>query len=146
MPDDLQPPRLASRILSYFGSPHLPEILGDLMEEFNERVQSTGLSAARRWYWQAALRNMIALAARGQVTDKARPRTLLIISSGWLGVALLWVLLSHRWMMGLGHQAWGTVTVLVFLVYLLLTIGWLVPLLWALRLVSRSLMRGARSR
>ena len=40
----------------------MPQILGDLMEEFNERVQSTGLSAARLWYWRATLRNMIALA------------------------------------------------------------------------------------
>lgn len=46
MPENLQPPRAASRILSCFGSPHLPQILGDLMEEYNERAQSTGLSAA----------------------------------------------------------------------------------------------------
>ena len=50
MPENLQPPRAAQRILSCFGSPHLPQILGDLMEEFNERVQSDGLSAAGRWY------------------------------------------------------------------------------------------------
>lgn len=76
MPEDLQPPRAASQILFCFGSPHVPHILGDLMEEFNERAQSTGLSGARRWYWRAILRNMIALAVRGEMIGKARPRTL----------------------------------------------------------------------
>ena len=62
-------------MLSCLGSPHLPQILGDLMEEFNERAQSTGLLAARRWYWRAILRNLVALAARREMTGKARPRT-----------------------------------------------------------------------
>lgn len=143
MPENLQPPRAASRILSCFGSPHLPQILGDLMEEFNEHVQSTGLSAAHRWYWRATLRNMIALAAGGQMTRKARPRTLFLISGVWFGIALLWVWLTHGWLMGLEHQAWSIVTVVVFLVYVILVIGWLVPMLRAIiRLVSPSLMRG----
>lgn len=153
MPEHLQPPRIASRILSYFRSPHLPQILGDLMEEFNERVQSTGLSAARRWYWRATLRNMMALAAGGQTTRKARPGTLFLISGVWFGIALLWVWFAHRWLIhgsllrGLEHQAWGMGTVLVFLGYFSLTIGWLIPLLWALiRLFSGSPMRGEPSR
>lgn len=143
MPENLHPPRAASRILSCFGSPHLPQILGDLMEEFNERVPTTGFSAARRWYWWAILRNVIALALRGEMTGKARPRTLFLISGIWFSIALLWVWLSLGWLKGLEHQAWGLVTVVVFLVYFVLVIGWLVPLLWALlRLVSPSLMRG----
>lgn len=147
MPENLQPPRAASRILSYFGSPHLPQILGDLMEEFNERVQSNGLSAARRWYWQATLRNMIALAGGGQITRKARPRTLFLISGIWFGISLLWVWVSHSWLMGIEHQSWGIVTVMVFLVYVVVVIGWLVPMLWAIiRLVSPSHMRGVHSR
>lgn len=147
MPENLQPPRAASRILSCFGSPHLPQILGDLMEEFNERAQSTGLSAARRWYWRAILRNMVALAARGEMTGKARPRTLLLISGIWFCITLLGIWLSHGWLMGLEHQAWGVVTVVVFLVYFVLVIGWLIPLLWALiRLVSPSLMQGKHFR
>jgi len=114
------------------------------MEEFNERVESAGPSAARRWYWRAALRNMIVLAG-GQMTGKVRPRTLLLISGVWFGIALLLVWLSHHWLMGIGHQAWGIVTVAVFLVYVALVIGWLFPMLWALiRLVSPSLMRGER--
>jgi hypothetical protein len=111
------------------------------MEEFNERAQSTGHSAARRWYWRATLRNMIALAARGEMTGKLRPRTLFLISGIWFSIALLWCL-SHGWLGELEHQAWGVVTVAVFLLYFLLVIGWLVPLLLALiRLVSPSLIQ-----
>ncbi len=147
MPEHLQPPRAASRILSCFGSPHLPQILGDLMEEFNERAQSTGLPGARRWYWREILRNMIALAGRGEMTGKARPRTLFLFSGIWFSIALLWMWLSHGWLMGLEHQSWGVVTVVVFLVYFVLVIGWLVPLLWALiRLVSPSLVQGKHFR
>ena len=132
VPENLQPPRFASRILSYFGSPHLPQILGDLMEEFNERVQSHGLSAARRWYWWAILRNMIALAAGGQMFGKSRPKTLFLISGIWFSISLLWVWFSHRWFMGLEHQSWGIVTLMIFLVYVVVVIGWLVPVLWAI--------------
>jgi hypothetical protein len=134
-------------MLSCLGSPHLPQILGDLMEEFNERAQSTGLLAARRWYWRAILRNMVALAARREMTGKARPRTLFLISGMWFSIALLWTWLAHGWLMGLEHQAWGVVTVVVFLVYFVLVIDWLIPLLWALiRLVSPSLMQGKHFR
>ena len=147
MPENLQPPRAAQRILSYFGSPHLPQILGDLMEEFNERVQSNGLSAARRWYWRATLRNMIALAARGEITGKALRRTLFLISGIWFALALLLIWLSHAWLMGLEQQAWGVMTAVVFLLYCLLMTGWLVPFLWAIiRLVSPSLMQGKHVR
>ena len=58
------------------------------------------------------------------MTGKARPRTLFLISGVWFGIALLLVCLSRRWLMGLEHQAWGTVTVTVFLVYVVLVIGW----------------------
>jgi len=117
------------------------------MEEFNERVQSAGLSAARRWYWWATLRNMIALGAGGQMAGKALPKTLFLISGVWCGISLLWVWLSHRWLMGLEHESWGIVTVVVFLVYVVVATGWLVPMLWAvIRLVSPSHLRGAHSR
>ena len=142
MLDNLQPPRAASRILSCLGSPHLSQILGDLMEEFNERAQSTGLPAARRWYWREILRNMIALAGRGEMTGKARPRTLFLISGSWFSAALLLMWLSRGSIMALEHQAWGVATAVVFLVYFVLVIGWLVPMVWALiKLISRSLTR-----
>jgi hypothetical protein len=106
------------------------------MEEFNERAQSTGLPEARRWYWREVLRNMIALGS-GDMPGKARPRTLFLISGIWFSIALLLMLLSRGWLMGLEHQAWGRVTAVVFLLYFVLTTGWLAPLLWALiRLVS----------
>lgn len=147
MPENLQPPRTASRILCRFGSPHLPEILGDLMEEFNERKQSAGLPAARRWYWWEILRNIIALAGRVEMTGKTRPRTLFVISGIWFSIALVWVWLTHDWFMGSAHQAWGIATVVLFLVYFALVIGWLVPLLMAFtRLVSSSLLQGKHFR
>lgn len=146
MPENLEPPRAASRILSFFGSPHLPQILGDLMEEFNERAQSAGLRAARRWYWRETVRNMVALAGRREMTGKARPRTLFLISGIWFSIALLWMWLSHGWLMGSEHQLWGVGTVFVFLGYLALVIGWLVPMVWALvRFVSPSPMRRKHS-
>ena len=147
MPENLQPPRAASRILSCFGSRHLPQILGDLMEEFNERAQTTGLAAARRWYWREMLRNIIALAWRGEMAGKARPRTLFLISGIWFSVALLWMWLSHGWLMKSEHQAWGVLTVVALLPYFLLVIGWLIPMLWALiRLGSPSLVRNKHVR
>lgn len=137
MPENLRPPRAASRILSCFRSPHLPQILGDLMEEFNERAQSTGLAAARRWYWRETVRNVIVLARRGEMTSRPRLMTLFLVSGIWFSIALLSMCLSHGWLMRLGHQAWGIITVVILLLYFLLVIGWLVPLLWALtRLAS----------
>lgn len=131
MPENLQPPRVALRILSCFGGPHLPQILGDLMEEFNERVESSGFPAARRWYWRQILRNMIALAGRREMNGKVPPGALFLISGVWFGIALLWVWLTHSWLMESAHQAWGAATVMVLLAYFVLVIGWLVPLLWA---------------
>ena len=61
MPDHIEPPLAASRLLSCFSDAHLPQILGDLTEEFNERVRSTGASAARRWYWREVVRNAVIL-------------------------------------------------------------------------------------
>ena len=117
------------------------------MEEFNERAQSTGLSAARRWYWRAILRNMIALAVRGEMTDKTRARTLFLISGIWFSIAPLLMWLSYGWLMGAERKAWGVGTAVVLLVYFVLVIGWLVPLLWALiRLVSPLLMQGKHVR
>lgn len=109
----------------------------------NLRPQSTGLSAARRWYWRAIFRNLIALAARGDATGKTLPRTWLLVSGIWFSIALGWMWLSHGWLMGLEHQAWGVTTAVVFLLYFLFMTGWLVPLLGALiRLRSPSLVQG----
>ena len=58
--------------------------------------------------------------------DKARPKTLFLVSGIWLSIALLWTWLSRDWLR-LEHQAWGIMTV----VALLPLTGWLIPLLWA---------------
>lgn len=77
------------------------------------------------------------------MVGKASPRTLFLISGVWFSIALLCIWLSHGWLIGLEHQAWGVVTLVILLVYFVPMIGWLVPMLWALsRLVSPSLTRG----
>lgn len=80
------------------------------------------------------------------MTGKIRPRTLFLISGIWFSIALLWCL-SLGWLGKLEHQAWGVVTVVVFLFYVLLMLGWLVPLVLAfIRLVSPSLIHGKHVR
>lgn len=66
------------------------------------------------------------------MTGKVRPRTLFLIAGVWFGLALLWVWFSHRWLTGFEHQAWGIVTIAVFLAYIVSVIGWLIPMIWAL--------------
>jgi putative ABC transport system permease protein len=66
MPECFEPPRGAVLLLSFFWSdPEFPQILGDLFEEFQERVGVAGETAARRWYWRESLRNAWALTRRG---------------------------------------------------------------------------------
>lgn len=73
------------------------------------------------------------------MSGKARPKTLFMISGVWLGLALVSARLSRGWLLGVQHQAWGVVTVVIFLVYFVLVAGWLVPMLWALiNLFSRA--------
>ena len=52
-----KPPAGASRLMSWLRDPHLPQILGDLDEEFGTRVRSLGAAAAHRWYWRESIRN-----------------------------------------------------------------------------------------
>jgi len=117
------------------------------MEEFNERAQTAGLAAAQRWYWWEVLRNAIVLARRSKMTDKARTRMLFVISSAWFSIALLWGWLSRGWVVGIERQEWGVLTLVVFILYFALVIGWLVPLAWALiRLVSPSALQSKQVR
>jgi hypothetical protein len=64
VPDELKPPSAASQLLSWIRDPHLPQILGDLSEEYGERARSLGAAAARRWYWREAIRNAFVLLQR----------------------------------------------------------------------------------
>lgn len=112
------------------------------MEELNERAQTDGLAAARRWYWREVLRNAIVLAGRSKMTDKARTKMLFGISGVWVSVAVLCGWFTRGWLVAAEHQEWGTMTGVVFLAYVVLVIGWLVPLSWAFfRLVSPSALQ-----
>jgi hypothetical protein len=65
MPDRVQQPRLATVLLSLFSTePDFPEIEGYLSEEFHDRVNTAGPTAAQRWYLREALRNVSTLTLR----------------------------------------------------------------------------------
>ena len=142
-----QPPVLASLLLACFSDPHMPEIMGDLMEEFEERVQSSGLSTARRWYWREAVRNAIALLRRRGMTRKVSPKALFVSAAIWFSIALLSGWLTHAWISKANEQAWGPITAVVLVAYFVLVIGWVVPFVWAfVRLASASRPRDEQSR
>lgn len=56
----MKEPRFAESLLGVFvADPDLEEaILGDLLEEWNERVERAGVHAARAWYWGQVLRSV----------------------------------------------------------------------------------------
>ena len=55
---DRQPPGLAAAIVGLCSTPTDREvILGDLEEEFRSRRERHSVAAARRWYWDQALRS-----------------------------------------------------------------------------------------
>jgi len=53
------PPKWASLLLHAFeDDPDFQQIEGDLLEEFNHRLRTSGARAASRWYQREALRNL----------------------------------------------------------------------------------------
>lgn len=93
MPENLQPPAAACRLLSCFADPALPQILGDLMEEFRERAAKSGPAFARRWYWRETLRNVAVLLRRQPA-----------LQVGTAAIAFL--VLIHAVMMLAAYYAW----------------------------------------
>jgi putative ABC transport system permease protein len=71
------PPRLALWILRLRLSAEDREFaIGDLEEEFSDRVRRDGLARARRWYWRQALRSLITRQPRRYQQDVlTSPRT-----------------------------------------------------------------------
>ena len=56
------PPTVAMGILCFFAArPDFPAMVGDLKEEFQQRVESLGLKETRRWFWRETFRNVSAL-------------------------------------------------------------------------------------
>jgi hypothetical protein len=65
MTNSITPPKLATLLLRLFsGEPDLPQIEGDLSEEFYNHLLASGPNVARRSYWREAFRNLWALAKR----------------------------------------------------------------------------------
>jgi len=59
------PPRAALVLLNFFASePDLAHVVGDLSEEFQQRVSAHGQAAAKLWYWRETFRNAKALGKR----------------------------------------------------------------------------------
>lgn len=117
MPNELRPPSAASRLLSWIRDPHLPQILGDLSEEYGERACSLGAAAARRWYWREAIRNAGVLLWRKHIVGTTLIAALAVISvdiivntlflkAGRIMAVVRWpihhrVLVYHAWGMDL---------------------------------------------
>jgi hypothetical protein len=57
------PPAVAMGMLCFFAArPDFPAIIGDLKEEFHQRMLRSGVKEARRWFWHETFRNVWALA------------------------------------------------------------------------------------
>jgi hypothetical protein len=57
-----QPPRLAVWLVNLFTVPDNAEaIMGDLLEEFSQIADQSGVVFARRWYWRQALKTIVHL-------------------------------------------------------------------------------------
>jgi hypothetical protein len=80
-------------LLSSFSDPALPQIIGDLMEEYRQREHASGLRAARRWFWREALRNSIVLLWRQHA-----------LQAGLAAIAFLVVV--HAAMIFAAYYAW----------------------------------------
>jgi hypothetical protein len=95
MSELLKPPTVPSAILNYFFSNQsdFAAVIGDMDEEFHQRVQNKSLSvrAAKFWYWREAFRNALALTAREVFRTPIRT---LIVAFGCL-VAVNAVTLSY---------------------------------------------------
>ena len=110
------PPAGASRLLSWFRDPYLPQILGDLDEEFGTRARSLGAAAARRWYWRETLRNAGVLLWRKRLIGTSFIAMLAVLTTNIL-FAILAEISWHVWMEAfmwksqyrplLYRQSWG---------------------------------------
>jgi len=81
MPESTNPPKGAHLLLSLFRSePDLPQIEGDLSEEFHQHLLASGPHTARRWYWREVFRNLWVFTKR--------PRSIQVFAVGALCVAI----------------------------------------------------------
>jgi len=91
MSDLLKSPWIPSAILNFFSNqPDFAALAGDISEEFQQRAQTCGKTAAKLWYWRESLRNAWALTAREVLRTPVR--TILGALGCLLAVNLLGVL------------------------------------------------------
>jgi hypothetical protein len=65
MSELLKPPAVPMAILNFFSTqPDFAAVIGDIREEFHQRVQISGAAPAKLWFWREAFRNALALTAR----------------------------------------------------------------------------------
>jgi hypothetical protein len=65
MSELLKPPAIPSAMLNFFSAqPDFAAVIGDITEEFHQRVRSSGARPAKLWFWREAFRNALALTAR----------------------------------------------------------------------------------
>ena len=92
------PPRIGLAILNFFSTDRdFDAMVGDMSEEFQERVESTGARAAKFWYWRHIFRNAWALTAREVMRTPVR---VVVIAMGGVlavnAVTALYVLYALR--------------------------------------------------
>ena len=117
MSELLKPPTVPSAILNFFAAqPDFPALIGDMSEEFHQRIQSFGEKAAKRWYWREAIRNAFALTWRE--LSRTPVRTTSIAFGCYLAVTLVPVLLTPAF-----NMRWIVMVALNFIA--LLAMGWI---------------------
>jgi len=112
MPNELKPPSVASRLLSWIRDPHSPQILGDLSEEYGERARSLGAAAARRWYWRETIRNAAVMLWRKRIVGTTLIAVLAVLSVNIIANVLF--LKADRILAIVGWRRHFPIRVLVF--------------------------------
>ena len=75
----MRPPRLAAWLLGCrLRADDRDEILGDLAEDFAERVGTRGETFARRWYWRHAIALAWSLGLHATVVDRRMDRLMIL--------------------------------------------------------------------
>jgi hypothetical protein len=107
MSELLKPPAIPTAILNFFArQPDFPAVAGDICEEFHQRVQTSGVNAARRWYWREAFRNALALTRRELLQTPIRTTLIAMSCFVMVSIATNWF-----WMHGAapGRSFWDVV-------------------------------------
>jgi hypothetical protein len=117
-----KPPAVALAILNFFSSqPDFPAMMGDISEEFQERVAASGAGAASRWFWKDTFRNTSALTRRELMRTPIRTITIALGSVVAVNaVTAMYVLYAKP---DLDARQWWTLLLLQFAAPLIL--GWI---------------------